>query len=104
MQEGPSEAGELLCHRCGAILHPGRGDLYVIRIEALADPFPPVFSAEELEQNFQQAVRELLEEMKDASEQDLLNDVYRCLVLYLCRPCYLAWMEDPVGGRNSAGR
>jgi hypothetical protein len=30
----------LLCARCGVELTPGKGDFYVVRIEAVADPTP----------------------------------------------------------------
>ncbi len=30
-----------LCHRCAAVLTPGDGSFYVVRIEAFADPSPP---------------------------------------------------------------
>lgn len=35
----------LCCDRCAAELTPGEGSFYVVRIEALADPTPPSFSA-----------------------------------------------------------
>jgi hypothetical protein len=38
----------LLCDRCGVELTPGKGDFYVVRIEAVADPTPPRFTEEDL--------------------------------------------------------
>ena len=29
------------------------------------------------------------------SEQELMDQVYRRLVMLLCRPCYESWIEDP---------
>ena len=40
----------LFCHRCGAVLRPGSGDFYVVKIEAVADPWPPEITREQLEQ------------------------------------------------------
>ena len=88
----------LLCHRCGAVLTPGRGDFYVVRIEALADPTPPDISAEELSaEDFNERFSKLLEEMRGMSEQELLDQVYRRLTIHLCGGCYRGWIENPAG-------
>jgi hypothetical protein len=44
-----SDQSPLLGARCGAELTPGKGNFYVVQIEALADPSPPQFSAEDRE-------------------------------------------------------
>jgi hypothetical protein len=86
----------LLCARCGAELTPGKGDFYVVRIEALADPSPPQFSEEDLQHDHRAEIERLIEQMRNLSEQELTDQVYRRLVLYLCGPCYHRWIEDPV--------
>ena len=70
----------------GAELTPGTGDSYVVRIEALADPSPPRFSEEDLKHDHRAEIERLIEQMRDLSEQELTDQVYRCLVLYLCGP------------------
>ena len=86
----------LFCHRCGAILVPGKGNFYVVRIEAVADPTPPNVSAEELEAIDPAAeIDRLLRETQDASAQELADQVYRRLTIHLCGPCYRRWIEDP---------
>ena len=92
----------LLCHRCGATLTPGRGDFYVVRIEAFADPTPPHVTAEELASDRGEEMRRLLEQMRDLTEQELMDQVYRRLVIHLCGPCYRKWIEDPAGDASSA--
>lgn len=88
----------LICHRCGAELTPGEGDFYVVRLEAMADPTPPNLSAAELENiDFDAEYRRLIESMRDMSEQDLLDQVYRRLTLHLCGQCYRRWIENPTG-------
>ncbi len=87
----------LFCARCARPLFPGRGDFYVVRIEAMADPSPPVFDDEDLQRDPSNEISRLLEEMKDLSEQELMDQVYRRLVLHLCRPCYERWIENPTG-------
>ena len=43
--------GRLHCKRCSKEVHPGRGDYYLVRIEAVADPQPPVITQEDLDQD-----------------------------------------------------
>ena len=38
----------LLCKRCSKEVHQGRGDYYFVRIDAVADPEPPVFTEDDL--------------------------------------------------------
>jgi len=86
----------LLCARCGIELKPGKGNFYVVRIEALADPTPPKFSEEDMNLDPRAEFERLLKQMYELSEQELLNQVYRRLVVYLCGPCYRQWIEEPV--------
>jgi hypothetical protein len=38
----------LFFDRCSTELVPGKGDFYVVKIEAVADPSPPVFDEDDL--------------------------------------------------------
>ena len=89
------EHAPLLCHRCGAGLTPGRGDFYVVRIEAFADPSPPALTEGDFEIDLNAEIEKLLEEMKDMSPRELMDQVYRRLTIHLCGTCYRAWIEDP---------
>lgn len=86
----------LCCHRCGTKLKPGDGNFYIVNIEALADPTPPSFSEEDLQRDFRAEIQRLIHQMRDLSERDVMDQVYRRLILYLCGPCYQQWIEDPV--------
>jgi hypothetical protein len=90
MMESP-----LWCARCRAELKPGAGNFYVVQIEAMADPTPPSFSEEDLKRDPRQEIERLIDRMRDLSQQELLDQVYRRLVIFLCRPCYREWIEDP---------
>jgi hypothetical protein len=85
----------LFCDRCAAPLTPGRGEFYVVRIEAVADPSPPFFSAEDLARDVRRDIERLIARLGDLTEQEAKDQVYRRLVLYLCVPCYRRWIEDP---------
>ena len=90
----------LLCHRCGRTLVPGRGDWFVVRIEAMADPTPPTITQADLERDVCGEIEELIEQLwqetPGTSERELMDGVYRRLVVHLCGPCYRRWIEKPV--------
>jgi hypothetical protein len=96
-----SDADSLLCHRCGCDLHPGKGNFYVVRIEAFADPTPPTFTDSDLMDmtgaELDREINELIEDMKDISELELRQQVHRRLTMHLCGRCYCLWIENPAG-------
>lgn len=85
------------CERCRAELVPGRGDFYLVRILAMADPTPPSFTAEALLGDPRQEIGRLIDQLSRCTEEELLNQVYRRMTIYLCGRCYRAWIENPVG-------
>jgi hypothetical protein len=85
----------LLCGRCSTVLTPGQDDFYVVRIEALADPSPPSFSAEDLARDARAEIGKLLGQLDDLSAQEAMDQVYRRVILHLCGPCYRQWIENP---------
>ena len=91
----PMPESPLPCHRCGKLLEPGRGDLYVVRIEALADPFPPRVDAPREGEDLFEQMEALIEQMRDMGPTDLMHQVYRRLTITLCGACYRTWIEDP---------
>ena len=93
-----SDSTELLCHRCGRTLEPGRGSFYVVRIEAFADPTGPVVTRQEMDADIPAEIDRLIEELRGSSERELHSQVHRRLTLHLCGPCYTDWIEDPAPG------
>lgn len=85
----------LICHRCGAELRPGGGNFYVVRIEAFADPTPPEISSDDLVEDIDSRIERLIEQMRNMSERELMDQVYRRLTIHLCGPCYGEWIENP---------
>ena len=85
------------CDRCSVELKPGAGNFYVVRIEAFADPTPPSFSEEDLQHDTRAEIDRLIDQMRDCSERELMDQVHRRLTLYLCGPCYRQWIESPTG-------
>jgi len=85
----------LLCHGCGCTLRAGEGNFYVVRIEAFADPTPPNLDLTEPGLDLAKEIDRLIDEMKDMSEQELMDQVYRRMTIHLCGTCYRTWIEDP---------
>ena len=84
----------LVCQRCGAALRTGEGSFYVVRVEAFADPSPPIEVSVPLDA---QSVDELLRDVANSSPQELMDQVYRRLEFKLCASCYSGWIERPAG-------
>lgn len=87
----------LFCDRCSTVLTPGRGSFYLVKVEAMADPTPPAFTEGHLGRDVGREIDRLLHRMRDMTEQELLDQVYRRLMIYLCTPCYRRWIENPTG-------
>ena len=89
------EAHELICHHCGTLLTPGAGNFYIVRIEAMADPSPPLDDPAISPADFAAEWEQLLSVMREMSEQELMDQVYRRVMLHLCSTCYGRWIENP---------
>jgi hypothetical protein len=87
----------LECRRCSRELHPGRGELYVVSILGVADPWPPVFTEEDLALDVRAEIRRLIAQASGLDAQQARDEVYRRVVLHLCISCYQSWIEDPTG-------
>ncbi len=97
MSSASEDVTPLFCDRCSVRLRPGRGNFYVVKVEAVADPTPPVFDERPSSRDVSREIDRLLHRMRDMSEQELMDQVYRRLMLYLCTACYKIWIENPTG-------
>lgn len=87
----------LFCDRCTRQVTPGEGDFYVVRIEAVADPTPPTLAEDARRRDLGKEIEHLIDQMRDLSQQELLDQVYRRVTIFLCVPCYQQWIENPTG-------
>jgi hypothetical protein len=86
----------LHCQCCSKEVHPGLGDYYLVRIDAVADPQPPLITQEDLDQDVAAEIERLIVRIKGLSEQELERQVFRQKAIYLCVPCFNRWIENPV--------
>ena len=92
-----SDDSPLFCDRCMRQLSPGRGDFYVVHIEAYADPSPPTFDEQSLGGDLKEEIAQLVAQLQDVSERESLDQVYRRMTIHLCQRCYRDWIENPTG-------
>jgi len=90
----------LFCHRCGRQLALGKGDFYVVRIEAFADRSPPDIDAVDPEADVGEEIDRLIEQMRGMSERELMDQVHRRMTIHLCGSCYGTWIENPACRRG----
>jgi hypothetical protein len=86
----------VFCKRCSKPVHPGRGDYYLVRIDAVADPEPPILTEEDLDEDVRAEIERLICMMRGLSEQQLEHQVHCHKAIYLCLPCFQRWIENPV--------
>ncbi len=99
MEQHPLAAADgkpLHCHRCDRRVERGKGQFYVVRLDAICDPSPPSFSDKDLEEDFDAEIARLSSEIQEKPEQELVDQVYRRKFLCLCTVCYRGWIENPV--------
>ncbi|WP_428938749.1 hypothetical protein [Fontivita pretiosa] len=71
---------------------------YVVRIDVFADPSMPELSMQDLEEmDFDQTFRQLMEQMKDMSAQELQDQVHRRFEYRLCPICQREYLSNPLG-------
>ena len=97
LTDGIAEETPSICRRCGELLTPGRGEFYVVKVEAYAENSPPVITAEDLAKDHAAEMEKLAEAMKEMSAQEMMDQVYRRMTFHLCAGCYREWIEDPTG-------
>ena len=101
MAETPNPQVEecpVLCARCATELTLGESAVYEVDIQAIADPSPPILPDWDLTRVRREMVR-TLEELRDVSAREAMDQVHRRLTIHLCLRCYRNWIEDPAAGR-----
>jgi hypothetical protein len=84
-----------LCDRCGQPLEKGQLR-FTVKIQVFAAYDELEISGRDLLKSHQKEIRELLEQMKDMTEEELMRDVYVELRFDLCRACQREYLQQPL--------
>jgi hypothetical protein len=87
---------DAICHRCGALLTRANAELYIVTIDAVADPDIAI-DATRSEADLRDEYDRLIDRMRDMTETELNEQVHRRLTIILCNACYKTWIENPTG-------
>ncbi|MHC4606216.1 MAG: hypothetical protein ACYTAF_04710 [Planctomycetota bacterium] len=84
------------CDRCGKGLLIDEEVRYEVRIEVKAAHDPMELTEEDLARDHEAEMARLLEKMKDLTEQEAQDQVYREFRFDLCPPCQKEYLRDPL--------
>jgi hypothetical protein len=95
------EAEPISCALCGRTLAAHAS--YVVRIDVFADPSLPPMTAEQLAAaDVDQTLREVIEQTKHLSADDLQDQVHRRFEYRLCPRCQPHYLANPLGRPREA--
>ena len=87
----------LICARCSAMLKPGNGSFFIVKIEAFADPSGPTAESVPTAKELRQQLETLVKQLHNVSPQEAMDQVHRRLTIHFCKTCYQTWIENPTG-------
>ncbi len=81
----------ILCARCIKELTPGRGEFYIVEIQATADPTPPVLDESDMTRDYKSEINAVVAELANHTPRN------QRLAIHLCMSCYTTWIDNPAG-------
>ena len=95
------EPARALCDLCSRVIPPHAH--YILKMQIYADPQMPPISSEELEEmDLDAELAKLIEQMKDQTAEDLMDQVHRSFEFRLCRLCQMKFLANPLGKPREA--
>ena len=92
----------VICDRCGRAIP--RHAHYRVRIDVVADPSPPEITQEDVEEaDYDWTVAQLLDEMKNATADELEEAVAKSFEFRICRACQVRLIRNPLGRTTDTG-
>jgi hypothetical protein len=93
--EPEAKSEGLSCARCAARLSPGSGEFWEVRIDAVADPWPPEFTEEDLRRDVRQRWAETIQQLRELTPQEAMAQIHRQQTIHLCNRCFASWYREP---------
>ncbi len=87
----------IFCARCAKELNLGRGEFYVVDINAKADPTPPILDDVDMDRDYESEINAVVADLHKLSAREAMDQVHRRLTIHLCISCFGRWIENPAG-------
>jgi len=84
-----------LCDRCGQPLEKGQLR-YTVKIQVFAAYDEMEISGKDLLKSHKKEIKELIEQARNMTEEELMRDVYVELQFDLCRACQREYVKQPI--------
>jgi hypothetical protein len=85
---------EAICHKCARLIRRAGAELYIVTIDAIADPD---IALDHAGADLRAEYDRLIDQMTHMTETELSEQVHRRLTITLCNACYRTWIENPTG-------
>lgn len=86
----------MTCDSCGAALLVEHDVRYEIKIEVKAAYDPMELTDDDLNRDHEAEIKRILESMKDVTQQQAMDQVYRAFKFDLCPPCQKQYLKKPL--------
>ena len=87
---------QYICDRCGQPIFE-REVRYVAKLEVFAAYDPLEITCEDMQRDYKEEIRKIIEQTKTMSEEELQREVHVALKFDLCRACQKALLKNPLG-------
>ncbi len=84
-----------LCDRCGQPIE-SESIRYVAKIQVFAAYDPLELTFDDLNKDYKDEIKHVLDQCQDLSEEDLMRDIYVEFSFDLCQPCQRAYIKAPI--------
>ena len=84
-----------LCDRCGQPIE-SESVRYVAKIQVFAAYDPLELTFDDLNKDYKDEIKRILDQCHDLSEEELMRDVYIEFSFDLCYPCQRAYIKAPL--------
>jgi len=84
------------CDICGKRMESGTDLHYIVKMEVYAAYDPLEITEEDLERDYLDEISNLIDRMRTTDEEELEDQVYKCLKFDLCPACQRRFLLNPL--------
>ncbi|MDP6379881.1 MAG: hypothetical protein QF662_00935 [Phycisphaerae bacterium] len=90
------------CDMCGKKLLMDEDTRYIVKIQVHAAYDPLEISDEDLEEDYEDEMRGLMDSLSEMEAEELEDQVHKSFRFDLCPQCWEAYLKDPLCRKDSA--